>query len=88
MAAKAETNVEMHEHQEVASAGALDLVEKAINIDVQNDVRIRQKLSKEEKKLVRKTDFLILPLLSGSIFFAYLVSWQRYSNFTPPFRSC
>lgn len=41
--------------------------------EVQTDVRIRQRGSKEERRLVRKQDLLILPLLSGSIFFAYLV---------------
>ncbi len=37
------------------------------------DIRIRHVKSKEEKRLVLKQDLLILPLLSGSIFFGYLV---------------
>ncbi|KAI1614623.1 major facilitator superfamily domain-containing protein [Exophiala viscosa] len=36
------------------------------------DVRVRHKKSREEKRLVRKQDMLILPLLSGSLFFGYL----------------
>lgn len=39
----------------------------------QNDVRIRHVKSEEEKRLVRKQDMLILPLLSLALFFGYLV---------------
>ena len=72
MAEEVKPVAEVHEHYDVVTAGAEDLVKKATDID--NDVRIRQKKSKEEKKLVRRMDMLILSLLSGSIFFAYLVS--------------
>jgi hypothetical protein len=44
-----------------------------------SDVRVRQKKSKDERRLVLKQDFVILPLLAGSIFFAYLVSFAVYS---------
>lgn len=79
MARDEETTTEMHEHHEVVIAGDTDLVEKVIGIDT--DVRMRQKKSKEEKRLVRRMDMLLLPLLSGSIFFAYLVSWPQYPYF-------
>ena len=35
----------------------------------------------EERKLVWKMDLLILPLLSGSIFFAYLVCSRTFSAY-------
>ena len=38
------------------------------------DIRASSPKSTEERALVRKMDMLILPLLSGSILFAYLVS--------------
>lgn len=46
---------------------------KGIGIEP-GDVRVATSKSKQERALVRKMDILILPLLSGAIFFAYLVS--------------
>lgn len=40
---------------------------------IQQDVRVSQKKTKEERRLILKQDLLILPLLSGSLFFVYLV---------------
>lgn len=44
----------------------------AIGIEA-GDVRIVAEQSKEERALVRKMDLTILPLLSGTVLFAYLV---------------
>jgi hypothetical protein len=51
---------------------------------IQNDFPISQQRIKQEKKLLLKQDLLILPLLSGCIFFEYLVSCSsRLSTFEP-----
>jgi hypothetical protein len=49
-------------------------------IDYSVDIRAPYSKSKEEKRLVFKQDLVILPLLSGSIFFGYLVSLLAIFN--------
>ncbi|KIW35543.1 uncharacterized protein PV07_02233 [Cladophialophora immunda] len=57
-------------HEKVANITEASL-HKGIGIEAA-DVRVVSPKSKEERRLVRKIDTLILPLLSGAIFFAYL----------------
>ncbi|EXJ68747.1 uncharacterized protein A1O5_08541 [Cladophialophora psammophila CBS 110553] len=67
-------------HVEKDSTVVSEHREKAVDVDLAckvmgvegTDVRTTLPKSKEEKALVRKADILILPLLSGSILFAYL----------------
>lgn len=84
MALNVETDAKVAEHHEVVVPG-IENLEDGLKptIGINNDVRIRQKKSKEEKRLILRMDALILPLLSGSIFFAYLVSERghRIINF-------
>ncbi|OAP59578.1 hypothetical protein AYL99_06876 [Fonsecaea erecta] len=59
------------EHHEKVTTVTEASLHKGIGIEAA-DVRVASPKSKEERALVRKMDTLILPLLSGAIFFAYL----------------
>lgn len=59
---------------EIERFQAVPMEQEKNELDKLPDVRVRQPMSKEERRLVLKQDLLILPLLLGSIFFAYLVS--------------
>lgn len=60
-------------HEKVTDVITEAPMSKGIGIEP-GDVRVATSKSKQERALVRKMDILILPLLSGAIFFAYLVS--------------
>lgn len=72
MASVEKTGSIVPEHHETAAEVIDTPMKEAVGIEA-NDVRFKPLKSPEEKALVRKMDILLLPLLSGSILFAYLV---------------
>ncbi|OQU98531.1 hypothetical protein CLAIMM_04304 [Cladophialophora immunda] len=71
MASIKKTGIMVPEHNETTTDVVDAPVKESVGIEP-TDVRFKAPKSIEEKALVRKMDMLLLPLLSGSILFAYL----------------